>query len=238
MTDQTDRSETKGKDLLGLFLSGIGGLFFVSILLSFGDRTPKDVIWTAPVLGLIESIGRIPAMILTGGVAGLGTALFLGRGEFEVGRHLLGLAGLGLALALVFGGVVPTGEEGGMLGAALPGLVSGVTGRLIAAILGMCCLAAVVFFTWLQPKMAAAGAASPSLAPSLESRGGQEGVSVAEAAALTPPEPLKFEQPAPIPSSPYPPDARLEGRIPEGTQPLDGGYVMPQPSRKEERPEA
>ena len=98
MTDQTDRSETKGKDLLGLFLSGIGGLFFVSILLSFGDRTPKDVIWTAPVLGLIESIGRIPAMILTGGVAGLGTALFLGRGEFEVGRHLLGLAGLGLAL--------------------------------------------------------------------------------------------------------------------------------------------
>ena len=28
MTDQTERKDAKGKDLLGLFLSGIGGLFF------------------------------------------------------------------------------------------------------------------------------------------------------------------------------------------------------------------
>lgn len=240
MTEQNERKPEMGKhDLLGLFLSGVGGLFFVSILLSFGERAPREVIWTAPFVGLIEGIGRAAGLLLAAGVAASGALLFLGRRVAGTGRRLFCLFAAALGLALLVGGIVPASAAGGLLGRALPDLLPGLAGRLLGALLGVAVLLAAA--VPLLP--AAKGPRAPrsprqkrAEGPSLESRDGGDGVSAAEAEALTPaPRELPSWTP---PASPYPPDVRLDGRVPAGARPIgaDPRRPAPAPAPREEPP--
>lgn len=224
------QGKTRGQDLIGLLLCGLGGLFGVSIFLSMGQREPQESVWTAPIVGLIEAVGTWPGLALSLGLAVLGTALFLHSRELSVGRHLLGIVGLSLGLALILGALVADG--GGALGSLLPETVRGTLGTVLAVLSGGLVLGVSCWLSWFQTQADSAWAGLAGPIPAALRAEESEGVSQAEAAALVraprTPEPLPAQPAAPLPSPAptveEPLDVRLSGGVPEGTQPLDGGY--------------
>ena len=88
-TDSKNSEKTTAHDGTGIALSLLGGFFCVSVILSIRGNTSTNAM-SAPVTGLIESIGHWPALILSLGIAGLGVALFLGEKAMSPGRHALG----------------------------------------------------------------------------------------------------------------------------------------------------
>lgn len=183
MSDRTRNGKTFAQDGLGFLFCLVGGFFAVSIVLSMRGQEPKPGListLTWPVVELDTLLGHGAALLFSLGLAALGTTLFLRSTQFDAQRPLLavlfGSLGVGLFLG-VFG-------IGGELGAWLPGLVPGLAGRALAAVLGLALF-------WLGWTLLAAQRAPRSSSADLVQRVGlaarhdaASGVSPAEAALL------------------------------------------------------
>jgi hypothetical protein len=136
MSDRTRNGKTFAQDALGFLFCLVGGFFAVSIVLSMRGQEPKPGLISAltwPVVELDTLLGHGGALLFSGGLAVLGTMLFLRSTPFDAQRPLLALLFGSLGVALLFGVFGGQGE----LGAWLPGLVPGVAGRVLAGVLGL-----------------------------------------------------------------------------------------------------
>ncbi len=205
--------KTLGQDLLGLVLSGVGGLFTVSLFLALLGWQPKEKLWTAPVIGLIDVLGQVPGLFLCVALAVLGTVLFLRSKEVPAGRHVLGILGatLGLSLCLARGG--------GAIGGAVPDVLPGKGGLVLGLAIGLTVLLASVWVTWLGSAGRILAQPGPRVPISSTPPEESEGVSAAEAAALVASLGRARELPASTPKTPAA-DVRLRGGVPQGARAL------------------
>ena len=230
---RSNEKDEKGlaQDALGLVLSGVGGLFTVSIFLSLLGWQPKDELWTAPVVGLIDALGRGPGLFLCLALAVLGTASFLLSRSVPLGRHVLGILGTTLGLSLCLS------TRGGAIGAAVPDVLPGMGGLVLGLGIGLVVLLASVWVTWLGPLGVVL--AKPARRPVVASLQPPEaeGVSPAEAAALVASPHRSRELPVATPKSPAT-DVRLRGGVPQGARPLGQDDDHESPPRSDPRPRA
>ncbi len=213
--------KSRGQDLLGIALCMVGGFAAVSIFLALRGQESKSLL-TRPVENLMDLAGAFPALVFTAALAVLGVLLFLRTEALAPGRHVLGLAGATLGLALVLGGV--SSGAGGIVGAALPSALGGTAGLLAALVVGLTVLAASTWAAWLgvqwelvakPPSKAEIGFPNPL--PDAD------GVSAAEALALQSEPDAVSSRPALTPASTRA-DVRVGGGVPTGTQPLESDH--------------
>lgn len=188
MSDRAKKSI--GQDLVGVLFCLLGGFFAVSIYLHWRGQEPVVGFATRPVLELVRLLGPVAALVLSLGMAGIGAWVFLSSIAPAIGRACAAFALGSVGFAFVLGAFA----HGGSLGDVFPGLVDGVTGRLIGAVLGV--VALFLAATFLVPRRAGASTADVMRA-GLGARGDlAAGVSQAEAALLGG-EPRPVARPAP-----------------------------------------
>lgn len=207
--------KTLTQDLFGLVLSGLGGLFTVSLFLSLLGWQPKEKLWTAPVIGLIDVLGQVPGLFFCVALAVLGTVLFLRSREVPVGRHVLGILGATVGLSLCLS------KGGGAIGRAVPDVLPGKAGLILGLVIGLTVLLASVWVTWLGSAGGKRAKPGPRVPISSSEPEESEGVSAAEAAALVASLARARELPSSTPKTPAA-DVRLRGGVPHGARPL--GY--------------
>lgn len=176
MSDRAKKSI--GQDVVGALFCLLGGFFGVSLVLHLFGQEPVVGFATRPVLELVALVGPVAALLLSFGVAALGAWIFLSATAPAVGRPLAALALASACVALIAG----AWAYGGGLGDVFPGLVSGMPGRLIGAVLG-------VVVGWLAltllPQRSSGTSTADVMRAGLGSRGDlASGVSAAEAALL------------------------------------------------------
>lgn len=204
MSERTRNGKESGQDWIGFLFCLVGGFFAVSIVLLLNGQESKASVraFTWPVLELVRLLGAPSALVVSLGLAALGSWLFLRPTPLAALRPLVALVVSTLGLTLVLGAF----GAGGALGAWLPGLVLGLAGRTLAAVLGI----ALAWLGWtLFPALRAQRTnASDALRMGLSARNDSgAGVSSAEAALLvteprTPARPAAGrEEPATRPAS-------------------------------------
>ena len=245
MSEHRDQGFTRN-DILGLVVMGLAGFLGVFTVVSLtlpleGPPNPTS----AAVLRFVGLLGPYPGLALCAGLVIFGGHLFVNGPRESTLRNLLGICGGAVGLSVLMGALRP--EAGGAIGGLTGEALARSTWPFLGVLLGLVCLFASFWYAWLRyhpsfsRKTEPAGplGADPSL-------GEIEGVSAAEAAALLPSEPeprvggmrarkkpakekKEREEFDPTPAqaeaepelSPlYPPDVRLEGRIPDGARPL------------------
>jgi len=249
MSEHRDQGFSR-HDILGVVVMGIAGFLgvttFMSLLRPLGG--PAQGLDSA-AMRFVGLLGPYPGLVLCAGLVVFGGHLFLNGPRGSTLRNLLGICGGAVGLGILMGALRPEagGAVGGLTGEALARSTWPFLGPFLGVLLGLVCLFASFWYAWLRyhpsflRKTEPAGplGADPSL-------GEIEGVSAAEAAALLPSEPeprvggmrarkkpakekKEREESDPTPAqaeaepelSPlYPPDVRLEGRIPDGARPL------------------
>ena len=202
MSEHQVNDNTKGRaqDYLGLVLCAFGGFGAVSVLMQFfGSETPKLAV--LKVFTASEGLlGVFPAFLGLLGMAALGSVLFLRSEAVDAGRHLLGILGIVLGAALLFGGLHPT--YGGTIGGAVTSSLGGsLLGKALSILLGFFVVGAscaLSWGVWLKPLLAnvgefismrratATGPEGGRVAPSDRTEPDAEGVTAAEAEALVP----------------------------------------------------
>ena len=242
MSDRKRKSASSA-DILGplLFIAGVVPALLVVMAIFRGTPGEHATGTGALARGVILAMGHAPVLLLGAGAAGLGVRLFLG-GYFEsLLRHLSGLAGTAVGLAVLLGCFSMT--AGGAIGASTGGFLASMITVIPATIVGLAALAAPIWFTWvrgsefLPKKISGFDSLSAALGHGEEVAHSEEaGVSAAEADALLPDPVITREQraisealeqeTAPAWASndestqPYPEDPRLKGQVPEGATPL------------------
>jgi hypothetical protein len=216
-----------GRDALGIALFGLAIFAAISVVMSLLQPVENPGGTTAAVNLFVGAIGAIPGLAISAGLAWVGARMWMMGKTDDALRNLVGVAATTLGLAVLTGAVAPT--AGGALGALTGGAVSGFMSPLVGIPFGLVCLLIPVWFVWIRPRDLISWNLGQSedfeAAPSTET----EGVSAAEAAALLPQSPeLPEEQEASgeevlsePPISPYPPDVRLQGEVPDGAKLLE-----------------
>ncbi len=226
MTDRTRNEKAFSQDIAGFVFILLGGFAAVSIVLFLRGQAPNERVsaFTWPVVGLVDLLGSSAGLLLSGGLAALGSALFLRTGAFAPWRPLAALTAAALGFALILGAV----ESGGALGAWLPGLLAGFAGRALGAVLGLALawLGWTLFFAARSERMSTAETVQRlGLSARHESAAG---VSPAEAALLvTEPRtmpvrreearPVRVETLRPFPPAPETPAAESRRKRAEGS---------------------
>jgi len=182
MSERTRNGKPRSQDAAGFFFCLVGGFFAVSIVLAMNGSAPSNrfaEVLSWPVLELIHLLGAWPGLLLSAGVAGLGTLLFLRTEAMGSWRPLIALALCGTGLALLLGAF----GAGGSLGEVFPGLIAGFAGRALSAVLGLA--VAWVGATLLPLSRPARESGAEAVQRiSLSTRHDPAGVSSAEAALL------------------------------------------------------
>jgi len=235
-----NQKQLAGTEWLGLFVLFLPGAFFAVVVGAAMVRgIPADAAGTSALARhVIDGVGRLPALLLSVGFAGVGVRCFLwSKGEGTL-RHLLGLTGVSAGLAVLLGALSPDG--GGALGASTGGAISAGMGVFAGFLAGAITLGAPAWFAWLQaderfsPRNWKTPGRPRALTP--ESQGG---VTADEAQALLP-TPIPADRApdgtttwAKAPPFAYPEDVRLRGQIPAGAAPLASqhheGHEPPHP---------
>ena len=191
----------------------------------------------------VNSFGAWATLLFAAGMAFLGARTFLIQGEAFVFRHALGLTGLLIGTASVFGAF--EARAGGLLGALIGGQLASATHPMVGALAGAAIAAGIGWYVWLRPEDA--GDAPEEVRQSLGGKAAADtGVSREEAAGLVPADleaaleagrRALAQQPVPI-ASPYPEDVRLRGEIPAGAKPLEvnTGRAVPLEAKPERKP--
>jgi|688.fasta_scaffold02756_12 hypothetical protein len=191
----------------------------------------------------VNSFGAWATLLFAAGMAFVGARTFLIQGEAFVFRHALGLTGLLIGTASVFGAFEE--RAGGLLGALIGGQLASATHPMVGALAGAAIAAGIGWYVWLRPEDA--GDAPEEVRQSLGGKAAADtGVSREEAAGLVPADleaaleagrRALAQQPVPI-ASPYPEDVRLRGEIPAGAKPLEvnTGRAVPLEAKPERKP--
>jgi len=191
----------------------------------------------------VNSFGAWATLLFAAGMAFVGARTFLIQGEAFVFRHALGLTGLLIGTASVFGAFEE--RAGGLLGALIGGQLASATHPMVGALAGAAIAAGIGWYVWLRPEDA--GDAPEEVRQSLGGKAAADtGVSREEAAGLVPADleaaleagrRALAQQPIPI-ASPYPEDVRLRGEIPAGAKPLEvnTGRAVPLEAKPERKP--
>lgn len=220
------------RDGLGIGLFALGAFFAVLAVVALwkgGDlaQAQGSGVLARAALG---TIGLVPALLVSAGIAALGARAWLGGETDGLARNVLTLAGCALAVSVLLGAFSET--AGGRLGDSTGGLLADSAHPVAGAALGVLALAGAVWFGWLRPARTELDQRTEVQNPDArEAAPPDDGVSAAEAAALTPdPGDLALAELAlrkqqavksAPPPSPYPEDVRLRGEIPAGARPLD-----------------
>ncbi len=232
-----------GRDALGLLLFGLAVLLGVSVFLWMTRPAEVPQGTTAFFTELVELLGAWPLLALSVALAVLGGRLWVAGVARGLARHMLGAGLTALALAFLAGAIFP--GAGGAFGAWSGGTVTSELTIFAGVPAGLLALGLAIWLVWLRPADGSLPDAPPRFATLEGLSAESEGLSADEAAALLPSDPPAdgtggpsgwggtLATPRPpvtgrsIPISPelpplYPPDVRLTGGIPEGTQPLSG----------------
>ena len=218
----SETTKSPGRDALGILLFGLAVFGAISVLMAMFQPVENATGTTAVVGGYVGLVGKLPGLAISIGLAWLGGRLWLlGKSE-GVARDLAGIVGASLGLAVLAGAAVE--GAGGSLGAVTGGTVSSFLTPFVGVPFGLGCLLVPIWFAWIRPNDLISWKVGKKEDQAAAGDTESEGVSVAEAEALMPRipprEPVAPEEPAPLPPL-YPHDVRLEGKIPEGTRPLN-----------------
>jgi len=221
------------RDGLGILIFVLGVLPAVLLVVAMRKSDPiENMSGTGAIAAAwIATLGALPSLLFTIGVAYLGARLYLFAKNERLGRNVIGLAATALGASVLLGAFSPT--AGGHIGDATGGLVSSMVHVALGAVVGLIALSAPIWFTWLRAER------EPRIAVDPEHGAGavledaiDDGVSAEEARALIPEEfnqaidegrkqlALKATTRTAPPPSPYPEDVRLKGQIPAGARPL------------------
>ncbi|MSR63556.1 MAG: hypothetical protein EXS08_14055 [Planctomycetes bacterium] len=184
MTERTRTGKARSQDLAGFLFCALGAFFAVSIVLAMRGAEPSKPalqVLSGSVLELIHLLGALPALLLTSGVAVLGTMLFLRTQAMASARPLIALSLCAVGLALLLGAF----GLGGRLGEVFPGLLAGFAGRALSAVLGLAVLwLGATLLPLSRPSRESGADAVQRIG--LSARHDPAGVSSAEAALLVP----------------------------------------------------
>jgi hypothetical protein len=167
---------------------------------------------------LLWAGGAVPVFMLSLACLAMGASLFLGYvSAASVARHLGGVLGMALGVSVVLGAF--SESAGGILGERIGGGLAELTTASVAALVGLGCICAAVWASWLTPSRAKVWARVQEIEkPVVPLQAKADGVTGEESAALA------FEgDPGTIPAvteSPYLEDVRVRGQIPEGAAAL------------------
>lgn len=206
------------RDALGIVVFALATFASISVGMSIWRpvEVPSGALPTAVAAGA-EAIGVAPLLCFTLGLTLLGAGTWLFSRAVSL-RDCAGLLGSAIGLSVLLGAV--TADAGGAFGALSGGKVTAFLSYLVGVPFGLACLLLPAWLAWGRAERANSwnlgqDSPEPAVAPASE----VEGVSPAEAEALLPRVPPRLA-PTPPPPSPYPPDVRLQGRIPEGAKPI------------------
>jgi len=192
--DRGRRQKPLDQDILGILFCALGGFFAVSIVLALLEWQSSGGIGTVPVEELMRLFGPWSAFFLSAGLAVLGSVLFLRPAPLGAGRPLAALLAAALGLTFLLGAF----GAGGALGAVFPGLLAGIGGRVLGALLGVVGLwIGLVLFAGAQRPMRSGSSADASAQLGITARTDLAGVSAAEASLL-----VNEPSPRPLPKTP------------------------------------
>ena len=228
MTDtnrRTEKTEENQKpysqDVVGLVCIVTGGFFAVSAVQALRGQEPKLALLARPVLGLVDLIGPLPALLFCAGLAVLGCRMFLRSELVDVWRPLGLAGGVAFGLSFLLSGFSP--DAGGALGAALPSALGGVLGKLLGALVGGLCVLVTVWWGILAPSGNFVKPRNFEGIERPEEPESTDGVTAAEAAFLVA-EPAEQAAVRPAPAgrkkAAAADPAPDEGALPFGTRPL------------------
>ncbi|MCC7014516.1 MAG: hypothetical protein IT454_18290 [Planctomycetes bacterium] len=248
MNDMSAR-RNYGRDALGILLCFVG--LFSAVMLFMSMVKPVEGSsggLTAFYMGVAEFIGPLAGIFAALGMVAVGARLWLKGVDLVVLRHMGGLVLTTFTLSILVGTLVP--DLAGDFGAGIAWKVAAKFHRIIAVAVGVALVLLPAWFLWLRPTERARDRAdSKSVDPKVTPPSDADGVTAAEAEALlpraAPAAPKKATEVAPAASraavptaqepvpprppvaSPYPPDVRRFGGIPEGARPLESPYAKP-----------
>jgi len=251
----SERKQLSSSDWIGIGLFAFGSTGAVLMLLSMSTNGPIEAQGPfGPIAaGWKNTLGLFPSLFMNAAIALLGARLFLEVGKPTLVRNLLGCSGLAIALAVICGGWKI--DAGGYVGQRTGAVVAEYTHVAVGTLLGLVSFFAVAWFAWFRSSVIAEQQEMETSVPvaavleksALKSAGrpavhkttaANEGVSLAESAALFPEEddPVVVKKLSPdeiaraslapfstqeLPPSPYPEDVRKKGQIPPGARPLE-----------------
>jgi hypothetical protein len=247
-----------GRDALGglMFLAGLFSAvsFFMALVQPEKAGEPSGF-----YMSVATFVGPISGVFASLGLVVLGWRLWSKGVELVVLRHLAGIAITTFTLSVLVGTMAP--DLAGDFGAGVAAKVTQTFSLWVSVPTGIALVLLPAWFAWLRPaERAEETDASRSIAPKSGVSADSSGVSAAEAEALlprpaapaaasarVPPAPLptaKVEnsvkkQPTPPRAevaSPYPPDVRRTGGIPEGAKPLHSPHAQAQQSARHDDP--
>jgi hypothetical protein len=221
MTGSGNRSF--GRDAAGIALFGVAVFAVISMVLALTRPVESPQGTTAAIGSVLGAIGAVPGLALALAVAAIGARVWLQGRIDHLARDLAGAVGTTLGLAVLAGAVAP--EAGGAVGAWTGAKVASFLTPFVGVPFGLVCVMIPIWFAWVRPRELIAWDLGQA-----ERGGVAEGVTPEEARALLP-RVEEVDEPEP-PLSPYPLDVRLQGRIPEGTRPIEAtepSAVRPRP---------
>lgn len=212
-----------GRDALGILGLVIGAFSAVSVVMAATKGAGTQASGTTALyMGLVEFLGAPACVFASLGVALLGTRLWLKGADRALARHLLGIFLTTFTLSVLVGAL--DRELGGNFGGGLGGAVANKFSVWVAVPTGLAMVLLPAWFVWLRPAELSQPVENPASGAS-KTLGVTDASSVtsAEAEALLPRTPVPTTPAAPAAepvSSPYPPDVRPAGGIPEGARAL------------------
>jgi hypothetical protein len=230
------------RDVGGLLLFAAAIFLGVSVFMSMQRPPSRPTGSTAAFTGLVAWLGSWPLLALSLVMVFLGGRLWVAGVAPRLGRNLLATLVLVLSLSILCGASAP--GAGGSFGALLGGGVSNVLTAFVGVPLSLALVLGVIWFAWLRAPDWNEGISGGEPEPSVLTPSESEGLTAEEAEALLPirsrreePEDLPDVQPGqpahreeitgrsiavdPSLKPLYPPDVRLQGRIPEGARALE-----------------
>jgi hypothetical protein len=240
------------RDGRGLALFTAGAFFAVLLALAVGSSEPLERVTGTGLLARAWSatVGLLPGLVFSIGIAGLGAWEFLTGGVKDLGRHVRGLALTALGLSILVGAF--SDSAGGFLGHHSSGAIARYVHAVPAAAIGLVSFLLPIWIHWLKPAILEDVVVRPKAPPSevraprvprtpaavpempRPAPAADLGVTAAEAAALIPQDmpswrsrPRRIDvAPTPAtPPSPYPEDVRRRGEIPQGAKLLHPAHV-------------
>ena len=218
----------------GLLLFVAGTFVAVLMVKTLASDEPLESLHGTAAIALpfADSLGALPTLCFSAGLAFLGARAFVTGSETRLLRHALGLIGCTLGLSILCGSFSDVG--GGRVGLFTGGALAEATHATLGGLAGLAALFASVWFVWLRnPLPVREEQIRPTTAGEAELRA-DPGVSAEEAAGLIPEDMTHAleaarksmrERPGAIPASPYPEDVRLKGQIPAGATPIQSSHA-------------
>ncbi|MCY3003745.1 MAG: hypothetical protein NTV21_18265 [Planctomycetota bacterium] len=219
----TKSGRNVGRDALGILGLVIGAFSAVSVVMAATKGAGTQASGTTALyMGLVGFLGAPACVFASLGVALLGARLWLKGADRALLRHLIGIFLTTFTLSVLVGAL--DRELGGNFGGGLGGAVANKFSVWVAVPTGLALVLLPAWFVWLRPAELSQPVENPASGAS-KSLGVTDASSVtsAEAEALLPRTPLSTTSAAPAAEpvpSPYPPDVRASGGIPEGAQAL------------------